>query len=1048
MSETNDTILSGGMNRAPAPSPAAEGRLGRALVIAALLAAVIAPTGCNRAHYRRQADAEVNCIIDNKAMAVGSAPGQFRIDVDPRSRMYDANNPDCPPMPPDDPVSHLLMKCVDCKPGSPCWNHMAKTPYVENPSWEDQLPRDEDGNVVLDLTGAVQLALLESPNYQEQLETLYLSGLDVSFERFRFDTQFFGGSSIFFTADGRERSGTGRSSSVLEVQPFRSGNRLRAERLTATGGELVVGLANSLMWQFAGPDDYTSTTLLDFNLVQPLLRMGGRTRVMERLTISERALIANVRQMEQFRRGFYLNVVTGREPGEGPNRRGGFFGGSGLEGFSGVGAGGFGRVGGFGGGGFGGGFGFTGGAGAAGAGGYLGLLQNAQILRNQYSNIAALRDSVEQLDAAYDAGRLDRFQVDLARQALYNAQSQLLNSEAQYASSLDNFKTQYGLPPDLDIKVADPMLDHFNLLEPSLASVQIQVTEVLTVLREGAENRAAGEGGEPILIVPAEPPPLPSAEVLRTDLDSLVEKGAEIRAESATQYAIALDDFRKLEQALPQRYIALRRLAEREEVSQAEMDADLFSIEQLNARVGQLKQDLDTLGQRLEVVWGRMDRVASGEALTPAARQTELTGALTALSGELLELSLLQARARLDAVAFEAVELTPEEAFCIASRYRRDWMNARASLVDSWRLIHFNANDLQSDLNLIFSGDIGNVGDNPARLRGTNGRLRVGLEFDAPLTRLSERNVYRQSLIEYQQARRNYYRFRDGVHRNLRATLRQLRVDELNFELRRAAVHVAITQVDLARLRLSEPARPVAASAPGQPTQPGGQSQFGDTVARDLVNALIDLLNVQNDFLSVWVDHEVQRLNLDFDLGIMELDPQGIRIEHSQPIRTYLANLPNTAPCELPDYCVDAEIGAVQMMPEQVPVLDVLPLTAPTPPEPALMPPPSPSQPPPTPPANGLSPFGPLQPLLGPAPQSAPPPPTEPLPLPTDGSMMPRYPEPGGVVFATALLPEEKINSAPVSGQINPHGDPPRVSEMPVRLPAADGSKGVTMPRR
>ena len=62
----------------------------------------------------------------------------------------------------------------------------------------------------------------------------------------------------------------------------------------------------------------------------------------------------------------------------------------------------------------------------------MGLLQTAQIIRNQYSNIAALGDSVEQLQAAHDAGRIDRFQVDLARQALYNAQSQLLNSAAQY----------------------------------------------------------------------------------------------------------------------------------------------------------------------------------------------------------------------------------------------------------------------------------------------------------------------------------------------------------------------------------------------------------------------------------------------------------------------------------------------------------------------------------------------------------------------------------------------------------------------------------------
>jgi hypothetical protein len=663
-------------------------------------------------------------------------------------------------------------------------------------------------------------------------------------------------------------------------------------------------LANSLIWQFSGePNDYTSRTLLDFSLVQPLLRAGGRIRVMERLTIAERALLANVRQMEHYQRGFYLSVVTGRDPGEGPNRRGGFFGGSGLEGFSGVGGGGFGRVGGFEGR-FGGqGFGFTGGAGAQQAGGYLGLLQTAQVIRNQYANIAALGDSLEQLQAANDAGRIDRFQVDLARQALYNAQSQLLNSERDYENQLDNFKVLHGMSPDLNLKIADPMLDAFNLLDPELAALQIRVTDVLTVLREGAE---AAEGGrdEP-LTLPNLPPPQTEMETSGTDLAALVQQAADISAASQQRLAAAQNDIMRLEAALPQRSAALVRLSQREEAQEVELDPELLSVDRLDERAAAIKVELAALAQRMTAAWARIDALTGEgtEVLQPVQLRTQLTGALTELSGALMELSLLQARARLDAITFAPVDLTPEEGFCIASRYRRDWMNARASLVDSWRLIHFNANDLESDLDLIFEGDIGNVGDNPLRLRGTNGRLRVGLEFDAPLTRLAERNVYRQSLIEYQQARRNYYQFRDNVQRNVRATLRQLGLDDLNFELRRAAVHVAITQVDLARLRLSEPARPVQASLPGTPTEPGGQSQFGDTVARDLVNALIDLLNVQNDFLSVWVDHEVQQLVLDFDLGIMELDGRGIRIPHDQPLRMYLTDLPNTVPFELPDAC-------------------------------------------------------------------------------------------------------------------------------------------------
>jgi hypothetical protein len=873
-----------------------------------LLLSLLLAAGCTRAHYRRQADREVNAVIDDKSLAAGSAPGEFRIDLDPRSRMFDANSPDCPPQPPDDPVSHQLMKCVDDKPGAPVWDKLGKTPFTENPSWQDNLPRDKDGNVVLDLTGAVQVALLESPLYQQQLETLYLSGLDVTFERFRFDAQFFGGSSIFFTEEGPVRAGRPAGSSLLEVNPLDPTNRLRVEKFTATGGELVIGLANSLMWQFAGPDNYSSNTILDFNLVQPLLRAGGRARVLERLTISERALLANVRQMEHYRRGFYLNVVTGRDPGPGPQRRGGFFGGSGLEGFSGVGVGGFGRVGGVGGNQAGQVFGFTGGAGAQQAGGYLGLLQNAQVIRNQYANIAGLGDSLEQLQAAHDAGRIDRFQVDIARQALYNAQSQLLNNENVYADALDNFKLQYGLPPCLDVKIADPLLDHFNLLDPELSALQIRVTGVLNVLREGElAATPAGQPKQPLVLPQKAPPQSPPSATTPTDFSSIVQQAAQLGKDSQRQFAAAQADLASLEAAVPARQTFLRNLSLRPETKQAEIDPDLVSVVRLNERVGEVKQEFAALGQRMAAVWAQIDVLTAAPALSPAEQRQQLTSALNGLSGNLLELTLLQARARLDAITIEPVNLTSEEGFCIATRYRRDWMNARAALVDSWRLIQFNANDLESNLDLLVSGDIRNVGDNPFDLRATNGRLRMGLQFDAPLTRLAQRNIYRQSLIEYQQARRTYYQFRDRVQRDVRTTLRQLKLDDLNFELRRAAVHVAITQVDLARLRLSEPARPVPPSAPGQPTQPGGQSQFGDTVARDLVNALIDLLNVQNDFLSVWVDHEVQQLSLDFVLGTMELDGRGIRIEHNQPYKAFLANLPNTVPCEDPDACAQLQ---------------------------------------------------------------------------------------------------------------------------------------------
>ncbi|BBO35106.1 TolC family protein [Lacipirellula parvula] len=839
------------------------------LVVSMLLA-----NGCSRPFYRKQADADAYCLTDQKAAVIGSDPQEFRINIDPRSRMYDPNNPDVEPQPPDDPASHRYMECVDCKKGSKCWKCLPRTSYVDNPNWQEYLPRDGSGRVLLDLRNAVEVALRDSPEYQSNLEDLYLSALDVSFERFRFDTQFFGGTSLFLTSQGRDATGTGNSSTEFVVSPSNPANRLRATRLTATGGELVTGVANSFVWQFAGPNDQTSTTLLDFSLLQPLLRFGGRTRVLERLTISERALLANVRQMERYRRGFYLNIATGRDSGGGPSRRGGFFGGSGLDGFAGVGGGGFGNVGNFGfGGGFGGfgfnqgvGGGFTGGAGAAGAGGFMGLLQTQQTIRNQRSNVGSLRDSYEQLQASYDAGRIDLFQVDLARQALYNAQSQLLTAEAGYQTTLDSFKITLGLPPELDVRIQDPLLERFNLLDPQLEKVEERVTDALVGLRE-LRQRLQDEKN------PLDPNSPEAAQRFERWLNECVALES-----LANERLMAVEaDMKAVEASLPKRREYLRALAGREEVQNAQIDPRLFSVEELDRRVAKRQAEYEMLKGNLAQVWAELDKLDQAGAADMAALLPGVIDSMADLSGRLLELSLVQAAARLDAIYFPPVELTDDEAILIASAYRRDWQNARAALVDSWRLIYFNANALLSDLNFIFSGDISNVGDNPFRIRDTTGRLRVGMQWDPPMTRLAERNIYRQSLIEYQQARRNYYQYRDRVAQGLRANLRQTRLNEINFELRRAAVLVAISQVDLTQLRLS------------QPPQVGVETQFGDTTARDLVQSLSDLLNVQNDFLSVWVNYEVQRQALDFDLGVMELDSAGIRREHEAPLTAYIA---------------------------------------------------------------------------------------------------------------------------------------------------------------
>ena len=237
---------------------------------------------------------------------------------------------------------------------------------------------------------------------------------------------------------------------MLEGAAVAPGNRFRAEKLTATGGELVVGLANSLMWQFAGPDNLQQPHAARFQpgaaaaagrrahprdgaahdcragaagqraadgALPPrvLFECGHRRRSGRRAESPRRFLRRQRSGRIQRRRRRRLRPRRRvrrrlRRPGRRLHRRRRRPAGRRLH-----------RP----------------------VANRAGHSQSVREHRRRWAT------AWSNLQAAYDAGRIDRFQVDLARQALYNAQSQLLNSEAIYETTLDNFKLQHGLPPEL-----------------------------------------------------------------------------------------------------------------------------------------------------------------------------------------------------------------------------------------------------------------------------------------------------------------------------------------------------------------------------------------------------------------------------------------------------------------------------------------------------------------------------------------------------------------------------------------------------------------------
>ena len=799
-------------------------------------------TGCNRAYYRRQADREVAHLVAEKSLNNPQwAIPHFNIEIDPRSRYFEPYNPDCPPMPQDDPASHRYMHCVDGKKGWKYWHDNGVRSELENPGWRERLgeyvPMTEEGEIILTLETALRLAYIHSPNYQNELETLYLSALDVTTERFGFDTQIFGGNDTIFNHLGRLRPGG-------ETSRLTTDTDLELRRNFAAAGSLLVGFANSIVWQFAGPDTNSNLSILNLSIVQPLLQAAGRDRALETLTIVERALLANLRSYQRYRQGFYTLVAIGEQGVGGLSRRGGFQGGTGLTGFSGTGAGGFGGVGGatgFGRGGFGGGGG-GGGAGAAGGfasggegqvGGFIGLLQTLQGIRNTRSNLNSLVRTLGLLEASVEAGVIDLTQVDQFRQQVESERANLLQAENGLQNGLEGYKTGIlGLPPHLPIKLDDSLIQPFQLIDARTTELQNTIEDLQDVVGS-------------------------------LTLDTVVEPAAD-----------ALEAAARLEQEFKEVFQTVERDVHHLSSRITERKLGMTPEEQrlFDRDVQQLSTSLDGLAQRYTDLIPR--REAMRNQLAPA-NVRQIADDLIVWLRDLLtiaqELSLAQARARLESVTVEPIKLDSRDAFHIALANRLDIMNNRASLVDSWRLIQFNADALQAGLEVFFDGDLQTVGDNPVKFRGPAGSARAGIRFDAPFTRLLERNNYRQQLIDYQRDRRQLIQFYDGVRQGLRSLLRTLEQQRVNLEIQRRASVIAIRRVDLTREDLNEP------QAPPQPGE--AATQLGPTAAQNLITALNDLRNTQDNFLSVYLNYYANRMRLERDLGIMVIDEQGRWVE-------------------------------------------------------------------------------------------------------------------------------------------------------------------------
>ncbi len=205
-------------------------------------------------------------------------------------------------------------------------------------------------------------------------------------------------------------------------------------------------------------------------------------------------------------------------------------------------------------------------------------------------------------------------------------------------------------------------------------------------------------------------------------------------------------------------------------------------------------------------------------------------------------------------------EIDEGRAIDLALANRLDLFIAEGAIYDAQRTVVVAADALNAEVTLFGSGEFGERRSGASatlpdvsELRTNAAAYRAMLTIDLPLERTRERNVYRNSWIQLEQAVRDLADLEDTVKIQIRDRLRTLLQAREGQRIQAAAVTLAQRRVDSARLFLD-----------------AGRAQ-----TRDLLEAQEDLVSAQNDLTAALIDYRIAELELQRDMGLLRVDSEG-----------------------------------------------------------------------------------------------------------------------------------------------------------------------------
>ncbi|QDT29466.1 Outer membrane efflux protein [Gimesia panareensis] len=844
--------------------------------VALIVGLTLVHTGCSPTFWADQANSDSYDILAEKSDDPAWELPRVDVDPDPRSRFYDPYDPNHEPLPPDDPAANVYMHWLQYKKGYKSWHKFGRALSIENPDWLVQYGISPEmsaemaaaGNALpgtelpaleeVTLREAIDIANINSREYQFQIENLFLSALDLTLSRFQFDVKYLGIGGQNPQVDlNRRRLSNG-------TQELDLSSRMGVNQMLPSGAQWAVEIANNTLWLFSGSNSTSSVSVLSYSLVQPLLLGAGRKVVLNGLTQSERDVLYQTRTLARFRKTFFTDTVGGGN-------------------------------------------------------GFLQLLQQLQVIYNQRNNIKLLERQVEIKRAlssqkvnvqqerleelpdnwiippalankmeyddesrmlswkgemseeqeklllalsdadAYQATvneLISRIRTEVVTLDVAQLETQLASSintlrtaERRYQDSLGSFKIFMGLPPDMPLSIDESLLKPFQLIDPLLPEIEQEIYDFVevwaTVYVEDWED--------PNLVPPT------TADMLK------VVNGLELLIKRLkTDALLTLDqDIKNIElllgeetEGVSEELLALRQ-------RRFESDADRERVRQSTANDIRLysgvRKEVNELQSRLDGLRGFLseDNLSNNQKKKIILEMANLREDMLRISQgmQVIEIGL-----RVELITLEPFTMNSTEAVRIGLDNRLDLMNQRAFVMDARRLMEVQSNQLEAVLNVVVDGDVSTPSgrNRPLDFRGSQASLRAGVEFTAPLSLVQQRNAYRESQIDYQRQRRTFMEAQDNVKFQIRQSWRQLNVLRQNFETSRVQIRLAALQYDSAVEATSDPA------------------QAGRNQGLNLLNALSSVLTAQNSLISNWVNYEQNRLNIYRDMGIMEIDANGI----------------------------------------------------------------------------------------------------------------------------------------------------------------------------